>query len=241
MEEKPNKPSGFGNEEESKFLVFSCRSITGILYLLAALGNILMLIGTICPFFSYNPTVIDDFKRTVSFYETGWLTTLALIIWAISFVLFALMYFVIAKANWKSKFGKITGICIGHCVALAIAVILILIESIVYEIPEEAFAYLVVNLGSGAYLFIVGACLAFFFCIVFYLFIRDYVKTGKNKEALTIGRRAPGGVSSEKRNSETATKTLEEKLRELQKLKNDGLLSEEEFEVKKEELLKEYH
>lgn len=44
---------------------------------ISCFGILLALIGVLCPFFSYNPTVADDLKRTVSLFH---LSSVALVV-----------------------------------------------------------------------------------------------------------------------------------------------------------------
>ncbi len=60
------------NEEqkaEIKKYYSAPNTLFGLLALIGAAGALLALIGIVCPFFSYNPTVLDVTKRTVSFFE----------------------------------------------------------------------------------------------------------------------------------------------------------------------------
>lgn len=49
----------------------------GLFGLISCFGILLALIGVLCPFFSYNPTVADDLKRTVSLFH---LSSVALVV-----------------------------------------------------------------------------------------------------------------------------------------------------------------
>lgn len=72
----------------------------GLFGLISCFGILLALIGVVCPFFSYNPTVADDLKRTVSLFH---LSSVALVV-----AIVGLLFLIIAICIRAFQFSMLT-------------------------------------------------------------------------------------------------------------------------------------
>lgn len=115
----------------------------------------------------------------------------------------------------------------------AVSLILVIAACVFYEIPEEKWQHLELKMEVGFYLFCVGmilfACSASFFCLL----LKNLAKDRISLQTLSLSQN-----TTDKNN--TPNQTLSDKLTELQKLKEQNILTEEEYSEKKEELLKQF-
>lgn len=109
------------------------------------------------------------------------------------------------------------------------------VACVFYEIPEQKFAGLETQTEAGFYLFAIGGAIFSVAFLIFSLALKN-LATGKiTMENITLFKERS---AKETRNAENTL--LTDKLKELQELRNSGLITEQEFNDKKEELLKNY-
>ncbi len=139
-------------------------TLFGLLWLAGIAGVLLALAGVLCPFFSYNPTVLDVTKRTVSFFDLPVYAMLGLALLMIAMLLTLFIPSVAVQEN-RRRSGNIVLLLSLLCVLLTVTAI-VLVEAagvIGYVIPEnDVDPFLPVENDAGAVMFIVGGIL---FCI----------------------------------------------------------------------------
>lgn len=108
------------------------------------------------------------------------------------------------------------------------------VACVFYEIPESEFSGLETKMEAGFYLYTIGCVIFAIAFFVFSLALRNLALGKISMEKIALGK--------EKKEKEVQKdgSSLAEKLKELQKLKDEGLITEAEFLAKKEELLEEY-
>ena len=221
----------FENKEEMKLLI-SPKTRTGILCIGSVLGLLLMLIGIICPMCSYNPTVIDEFKRTVSYADLSYIIILSSLCLCGAIVFMALTFFSISKCNWREKTKKTITFAVISAILTFIGFLVVTFACVFYEIPEADFAGLEIDMESGFYLLAIGCALMMIFTLVFALVLNNLANGKMTMENIILFKTSPKEVKQ--------IDTLTDKLNELQKLKESGIISDDEYTVKKEELLKNF-
>lgn len=219
-------------KEELKKLT-GIKTYPGLLSTLSGFGIVLALIGVFCPFFSYNPTIVDDLKRTVGFLELPFLAMVGLLF------LFIALFLSIFESAWVTKYIKEPKAknygrnMIIHSVVTVIfallSLILVQISALFYKIPESSFETLPLKDDAGSVLYYTGVIL---FCIA------DLAKSILLKSAMTgktdIDKLAIGKQSDTKKDE---GQTLQQ-LSEWKKLLDEGVITQEEYDAKKTELLK---
>ncbi len=227
---KPSQPNPQAKEEARFLLGF--KSKTGILYSLIAVGLLLCAISFFLPMCSYNPTVIDSLKKTVNIFSLSLLSIPALLLWVAALVLILLANVALTKGTWRTKFNRFMLYPILAFVFLALACILLGVACALYEIPEQEFWGLPIRLEAGFYLFVVGSMLACALCLLFALALMPVAKGQRTLADLALKKDAPAAAQP--------ASTLTEKLNELTALREKGLITAEEYEEKREALLKAY-
>ena len=157
-------------------LLTSYKSYTGIIGYVCILGFILAVIGVVCPFCSYNPTILDITKRTVQFWDLSFIyIALSTVLILISFFLFEITkYF----TNWRSRKKLFIIFTALSCVFILLAYIFITIACVFYKIPETAFSMLETDFEVGFYLFTIGL-FVFAVAFIFYSILIIKVIDGK--------------------------------------------------------------
>lgn len=223
------------NQKEMAFLI-GYKSRTGILFYIMLLGMLLTIIAFLCPFCSYNPTVIDELKKTVGIFELSpMFSTVSLLFWASAIVLSTFCVSSLAKPDWRERTRKYSVYPILSIIFIVVSVIFMSVACVFYEIPEQKFAGLETQTEAGFYLFAIGGVIFSVAFLIFSLALRN-LATGKiTMENITLFQE-----KSVMEIRQTDNTLLTDKLKELQELRNSGLITEQEFNDKKEELLKNY-
>lgn len=215
------------------------KSYIGIIDMLATLGVLLIVIGVLCPICNYNPTVFDETRRDVFLQDLSYITVIAevLLVAAIIISFVCCESFIKTYStgkDWKVKARK-------YCILAGLVFIFVLISVLIietqctsYKIPEESFQDLEIKQSSGFYLIAIGglilaASFAGFSALVYELAkgkvdMDDIIWVNKNNSSKEINTKS----------------SLSDKLNELQTLKETGVITEEEYLSKKEELLREF-
>ena len=229
------------NEEqkaEIKKYYSAPNTLFGLLALIGAAGALLALIGIVCPFFSYNPTVLDVTKRTVSFFELPAYAILGILFPVTAVMLTAFMPTLAVQEN-KRRSGNIILMLSLLCALLTVVAIAIVEAAgiIGYVIPEEDVElFTPVVEDAGAIMFIVGGIL---FCvstvcagILYKLCLCGAFDVEKlilfNREKQTAaGRNNPGSAAG----------GVQSELAEWKKLPDEGAITRGEYEEKKNGIL----
>ena len=211
----------------------------GLFGLISILGALLSLIGAACPFFSYNPTNIDDLKRTVSLFE---LSSSALAVALIGLLLLVVailirgpqtsMLMKYVQDPEKRPIGKRLMTASVLIVVLALlSLLLVQISSVFYVIPESDFLWLQLESDAGSILYYIGIFLFAAFNLASCFLWKRCTDGTVTLEALTFAGRKAG---AEKAGEES----LPAQLATWKKLLDDGTITQEEYDRKKEELLR---
>lgn len=167
----------------------------GLFGSISCFGILLALIGVLCPFFSYNPTVADDLKRTVSLFH---LSSVALVV-AIVGLLFLIIAICIRAFQFsmltkylqdpeKKTIGNKLLISSGFSVFFALlSLILVQLSAVFYEIPESEFQWLTLEDDAGSVLYYIGIFLFVLFNMANSYLLKRYMdgKVAIDKLAFT--------------------------------------------------------
>ena len=167
----------------------------GLFGLISCFSILLALIGVLCPFFSYNPTVADDLKRTVSLFH---LSSVALVV-AIVGLLFLIIAICIRAFQFsmltkylqdpeKKTIGNKLLISAGFSVFFALlSLILVQLSAVFYEIPESEFQWLTLEDDAGSVLYYIGIFLFVLFNMANSYLLKRYMdgKVAIDKLAFT--------------------------------------------------------
>lgn len=227
------------DKEEAKFLS-SVKSKTGTLLSCLSIGFCLgfMVIVLPIPVCSYNPTVLDDLKREVTFFDLSSGSVEVMILYVGSFFfMYGYASFLIVRGRWRrlteAKLFFALFFVVTAC--LSVAVLYTCCDS--YEIPQSQFKNAPIKYEAGFYLFAAGA-IVMAICMTSFMGFLDSLAKGRMSLEDLKWKKASGSVQNTVNKQEVFT--FAEKMEELNKLKNEGLITEEEFTQKKEELLKNY-
>lgn len=167
----------------------------GLFGSISCFGILLALIGILCPFFSYNPTVADDLKRTVSLFH---LSSVALVV-----AIVGLLFLIIAICSRAFQFSMLTKylqdpekktignkllISAGFSVFFALlSLILVQLSAVFYEIPESEFQWLTLEDDAGSVLYYIGIFLFVLFNMANSYLLKRYMdgKVAIDKLAFT--------------------------------------------------------
>lgn len=220
-------------KKEMKFLT-SLKSSTGWLLSCSMLSIVLTVIGLFCPIYYYNPTVLEELKRKIYLSDLGLLGTLIDLFSLGIFVFFCLSF--IKLPSWRKGIKKLQ-IYAAICEIFALATLIaVAAGSFSYEIPEEPFAYLELKLSVGGYFILLGTVMsASMLCCVAYM-LKRITRGQSSIEDLAVNEKSKIKDNTQKEEDNSLTK----KLNELKKLKDENIITEEEFNAKKEELLNKY-
>lgn len=221
------------NENKEFSALLSFRSVNGLLLYLADFFLLLAIIGLFCPFVSYNPTVFDETSRTVSLFGLSWPGVLAALLFAGEAVCLFVSVMLLVQAEWRSKQKTFTLLQVCSVLCAVACVIFSCVAYLLYEIPEEEFSYLELQIGAGMYLMLIGAVGAAAASLGFFFLLKKIIQKGLPADAFRLGGKAAEPEKS-------ANASLEKKLRELASLRDQGLIGEDEYSEKKKELLGKY-
>lgn len=210
----------------------------GLFGLISCFGILLALIGVLCPFFSYNPTVADDLKRTVSLFH---LSSVALVV-AIVGLLFLIIAICIRAFQFsmltkylqdpeKKTIGNKLLISAGFSVFFALlSLILVQLSAVFYEIPESEFQWLTLE-DEGSVLYYIGIFLFVLFNMANSYLLKRYMDGKVAIDKLAFTKRREDGIKKE---DEAA---VQKQLSEWKKLLDEGVITQEEYDGKKADLL----
>ncbi len=218
---------------------YGLNTYPGLFGSISCFGILLALIGILCPFFSYNPTVADDLKRTVSLFH---LSSVALVV-AIVGLLFLIIAICIRAFQFsmltkylqdpeKKTIGNKLLISTGFSVFFALlSLILVQLSAVFYEIPESEFQWLTLEDDAGSVLYYIGIFLFVLFNMANSYLLKRYMdgKVAIDKLAFTKKR-----DDSIKKEYEAA---VQKQLSEWKKLLDEGVITQEEYDGKKADLL----
>jgi len=220
-------------EQKEEFqMFFGFKSKLGIFWILQCVVALLAVIGFLCPLFSYNETKIDALKETVSLTDVPIaIGGLAFLFIAIVLTMLIVMVFqrAISQGTQAKLNTKLIGFTVGIGVSLFLSVIMVCVAYILYDVPSSDYVEL--DFAAGFYLFVIGSAVYFLLNLLFTAVARN-VLNGKTKREQVLFGTKKGNT-----NNQTKERTTEEKLNELKRLRDTGVLTEEEFETKKKELL----
>lgn len=224
------------NNRKEMAILIGYKSRTGILFYVMIFGMLLSIISFLCPFCSYNPTVIDEFKQTVGIFELSPLFSIIfLLFWAAALMLCMFCVSSLAKPDWRERAKKYSVYPILSIIFVLISIIFIAVACVFYEIPEQDFSYLETQTEAGFYLFVIGNVIFSVAFLIFSLALKNLAAGKISMEDITLFKE-----KSAKETRQTENALLSDKLKELHDLRNSGLITEQEFDDKKEELLKNY-
>ena len=141
----------------------------------------------------------------------------------------------LAKPDWRERAKKYSVYPILSIIFVLISVIFIAVACVFYEIPEQDFSYLEKQTEAGLYLFVIGNVIFSVAFLIFSLALKNLAAGKISMEDITLFKE-----KSAKETRQTENALLSDKLKELHDLRNSGLITEQEFDDKKEELLKNY-
>lgn len=227
--------------EKSKELqrLIRTKSHIGITDMLATLGVLLIVIGALCPICNYNPTVFDETRRDVFLQDLSYITIIAdvLLTAAIIISFVCLESFIKTYSlgqNWKVKAKK-------YCILAGLVFIFVLISVLIietecnsYKIPEESFQDLEIKQSSGFYLIAVGGLILAVSFASFSALVYELAKGKVDIDDIIWGNKINSSKGINTKSS------LSDKLNELQTLKETGVITEEEYLSKREEILREF-
>ncbi len=208
----------------------------GLFGLISCFGILLALIGVLCPFFSYNPTVADDLKRTVSLFE---LSSVALVV-AIVGLLFLIIAICIRAFQFsmltkylqdpeKKTIGNKLLISAGFSVFFALlSLILVQLSAVFYEIPESEFQWLTLEDDAGSVLYYIGIFLFVLFNMANSYLLKHYMDGKVAIDKLAFTKRRDDRIKKE---DEAA---VQKQLSEWKKLLDEGVITQEEYDGKKQ-------
>ena len=218
------------NQKEMLFLI-GHKSLTGLINYVGILGILLIVIGLFCPFCSYNPSILDETKRMVKYTDLSYLIIASSLLLVAAIVIYFCVINTLSKSEWRSKTKRYLVLPVLTLVLVIVSIAIVSYACIFYRIPESKFDYLETEMEAGFYLFVIGGLLFSLAFLFFSLALRNLASGKTTIEKISINKN-----SQEKNNSENST--LTEKLEELQKLRDSNLITEEEYQLKKEEILK---
>ena len=178
------------DEEKKELKYFSGKSYLGLLELMAMIGAVLGIIALFCPFFSYNPTIVDEFKRTIAFDELpyavfGFLPFILAVILSVFNPTLAIRDSV---GDGRGKGNKLLALAGAEVVLAIVSLVIIELSSVWYEIPEEEFWYLRPTDDVGASMYIAAVCI-FCACTLLYAVLGKLVLCGKlDKEQMLLNK-----------------------------------------------------
>lgn len=177
----------------------------GLFGLISCFGILLALIGVLCPFFSYNPTVADDLKRTVSLFH---LSSVALVV-AIVGLLFLIIAICIRAFQFsmltkylqdpeKKTIGNKLLISAGFSVFFALlSLILVQLSAVFYEIPESEFQWLTLKDDAGSVLYYIGIFLFVLFNMANSYLLKRYMDGKVAIDKLAFTKRREDSIKKE--------------------------------------------
>ena len=222
------------SEEKKQEILFllNWKNRTGMIMYSILLGVILIIVGLICPMCSYNPTKLDITKVSVYINELPLYVLIGVAIVAIVFLLPLITVVLIAKDEWRTKTKKYIFISAVSIVLSIIAVGIFAVACTFYE--PESFS-LEPDLDVGYYLISIGtmwmSAMFLWFCIELKRVADEKIKL----EDLVVIKNKNGEQHETAKNT-----TLTQKLEELKNLKDNGMITDNEYEEKKKELMENY-
>lgn len=225
-------------EKEQLKQLTGIKTYPGVLSLISLTGILLALIGCLCPFFSYNPTVVDDFKRTIGLFD---LTSTALIVALIGLLfLFATLFLLFFDTTCLTKYikepeGKSYGKrmivrTVSAVIFALLSLILVQLSALFYEIPESSFEELPLESDAGSILYYIGVCLFCCAALIRAMILKNVMDGKTEPEKLGFGKKQPSPAQQNERSPQ--------QLSEWKKLLDEGAITQEEYDAKKEEFLK---
>lgn len=218
---------------------YGLNTYPGLFGSISCCGILLALIGILCPFFSYNPTVADDLKRTVSLFH---LSSVALVV-AIVGLLFLIIAICIRAFQFsmltkylqdpeKKTIGNKLLISAGFSVFFALlSLILVQLSAVFYEIPESEFQWLTLEDDAGSVLYYIGIFLFVLFNMANSYLLKRYMDGKVAIDKLAFTKRREDSIKKE---DEAA---VQKQLSEWKKLLDEGVITQEEYDGKKADLL----
>lgn len=170
-----------GSNKVSKETIFliTFKSYSGIANIISAIGILLIVIGFCCPVGSYNPTVMDEFKRNVKFDDLsifGLLGVIAFMVVAV--VMTAIVSSILRKPDWRTKAKRFFMLSIIAVVSIFVSFIILTIAVVFYEIPEAEFDYLDLENEAGYYLYLAGSII---YAAAFFLYCNILQRVAKGQ------------------------------------------------------------
>lgn len=227
-------------EQKEEFQVyFGFKSKLGIFWIVQCVFALLAVIGFLCPLFSYNLTKLDALKETVSLMDVP-VAIVGLVFLVVAIVLTMVTVTLFQKAivggTQAALAKKLTGIAVGVGVSVLLSIVAVCVAYVLYDVPSSEHAYIELDFEAGFYLFIIGSALFFLLDLLYMAVARNLLSGKIGREQLLLFKKKEN-EEAEKSECGKKERTLEEKLTELKRLRDAGILSEEEFEAKKRELL----
>ncbi len=201
---------------------------------ISGIMGVIVLLCFVLPFVSYNPTVFETTKQEISLIDF-WSQSFSSFLWAImaavggSLTGTVIMRYV-KNDKWKEKFKIIFYVLIISMGLIIIGFIGLDLSTYEYYVEETDKIYSTEK-SVGFILFIVVSIIDYLVSVV-EIWILYQLKTGKIDEDEFFSKLKKG-------NNDTKG-SLQNKLEELSKLREQGLISNEEYEEKKKVLLEEY-
>ena len=156
--------------------LLSYKSYSGLLYYASMLGILLAVIGLVCPFCSYNPTILEETKHTLQSWNLSLpIIAIVIITLASSFIITTLC---IRATDWRKQIKRFIFCPIAVIVLVMIAYAAAVVACVFYEIPEEKFYYLETEMEAGFYLYTIGS---FLYALAFSGFCYLMLWVAKNK------------------------------------------------------------
>ena len=221
-------------EEQKKFIkehYQAPNTAFGIASMVGTIGVLLAIIGLFCPVFSYNPTVVDELKRTVSLFDLPGYALLSFVFIILPFIA-TLFHPSVAVGENAGRSGKIILLLsVAEMIVVFIGIIVLEVSAIGYEVPEDEFMFLTLNNDAGAIMYIIG-CILFCVATLFSGLLYMLCLNGKFELEKTVVFNKRGGAKAE-----PAPASKQEGLAAWKKLLDEGAITQEEYERKKREIL----
>ena len=242
---KKTKKQTLGNYEEGHKLLYGFRSTLGIANFIGWIGGVLIVIGIFCPICTYSVEGLeilgDAFSVTASYFNGEGGSWIDIALWVTVFSMALVVAIsqtsqrrVLKNVGWREKSGRFTVysvLAIVLCVASICAVsVLCMNNPESTEGLEETAIGVKCTFEAGFYLYAIGLSV--------YVVAYNYICT--MLRLLAAGRIGESAIFLSGGGNAAQTRTLTEKLNELQTLRESGMIGDEEFEQKRRQLLDEY-
>lgn len=229
--------------------LYKFNSIPCIIRIASLIGFLLLIIGFFCPLGGYNPTVFDETEIIIDFFDFSFSSQFfigtTLIISVALYIIGneILIHKIQVGGNYKSE----SNICVAFSIinfVLGMVLIVGLFWGLSsYKIPNEDVFFIEIYEKFGFFLIIIGYFIENLLNMLYYFLIHQVAYGKIPIERLYVNRVENVNekmVQIDQDLTNNSINSLTSKLKEIQQLKDNGLITEEDYISKKEDLLKSY-